>query len=709
MTPDLETKADGTLFEGGSAAVPGGYFPAPAQVDGELAPDGFGYDKSGDPVAFAQPEDLYNLNEQTSLTSAMQRSGLGLFAHYNLGEHMVLDASLLHAQNTVDSQFSPAAAFLGNLIVNLKNPLLSEANRDTLASSFDPQNRGFVVQPYYYRAMQAGNRTRKDDSENTWFNLEASGRLFDDWQWTAAYTQSDYDMELKQKGGVLAPSIRQAALVNPATGGCFDTSGGCQPADIFGPGRLSEQALSFISAEPYLSTESTRQQVASLRANGFINISQWTDIGLAAGLEWRRDKSRHRPDPRLLEANSFRIAQPVSGEDDVTEAYGEILLPLLRERKGAQLLELELGARFSDYSKTGNEWTWKAGANWVPMDGLRLRASFNRAARAPNMNETYTPLVEEDFFQLGAIFPDPCAASNRPQDTPGRSELCISQGMDPANLPTFEPPTVFRFTDAISGNPELETEVADTYTLGVVWTPPSVTGLSVTLDYYDIEITDAISAINPYPAFQLCWVDQAFCQGIERAPEGQVTRFFGTYYNTDSLQTNGIDLAFTYTWSHQAPWAWPSSLGVSVAANWLHSFELVGNVGSWERAGRFGSPCRAVLPDYRSLSSIHYNTGPLSATLSWQWLDGAENAGDLLTPPGATPAPQAVPELASESYFDLTLGWLASERLSLNFAVINLTDTTPPLLGHNASHANTNSATYDVLGRRYHASIALQF
>lgn len=181
----------------------------------------------------------------------MQRTGLGLFPSYTIGDNTELSAAVVYTKNEVDQQFAPSYTFMGNMLLNLANPLLSEANRDTLAANFDPEGRGFVFLHYYYRATQAGNRKRQSDTDSTWVNLEASGRWSDDWQWTAAYTASDYHLDLDQKGGISEAAIRQAVRVDPATGECMDPSGGCSPADIFGEGGLSDAALSFITVTPY--------------------------------------------------------------------------------------------------------------------------------------------------------------------------------------------------------------------------------------------------------------------------------------------------------------------------------------------------------------------------------------------------------------------------------------------------------------------------
>jgi len=602
---------------------------------------------------------------------------------------------------------------MDSLVVNLDNPLLHPQTSQALGSNYDTAGTGFVTLPFLYRTAQVGKRMRSFDRNTRWINLELTRSWSEEWRWTAAYTRSDATMKLSQSGGASQSRIQQAVLVSPATGECFNPDNNCAPADIFGPARLSDEAVAFIRSDTYVTREDTEQQVLSLRARGLIQPGRDYRMPLALGLEWREDTTDYRPDPELLDTAAFGNEYPTRGRDHVAEAYGELLLPVAENAHWAKLLELELGARYSDYSKVGGEWTWKLGANWEPSSAIRIRGSYHRAARAPNMLESYRALVESTIAQNGSRFSDPCAASNRPQDFPGYTQLCLSQGIAPENLAAYEPSPVFVMTTSDSGNTDLDVETADTYTLGVVWFPRSMDGLSLTLDYYRIAFNDQIEYVGAFDAFDLCYVtrnDRGLCNGIERSPGGDVTRLRGTFYNLEGVTTTGYDLALRYHLPLEVPWGWESSLDVSLLASKLNTFELALASGvDYECAGKFDFPCLGgVRPKLRTLTNAVYRTGPVTVGLSWQWLDGADSvSGQFLAAQGLPYIAPASSRLTDQSYLDLNFEWQLREQITASFGIRNLTDNMPPLIAN--GNTNTDTSTYDPLGRRYHVGIRLRF
>jgi iron complex outermembrane receptor protein len=257
----------------------------------------------------------------------------------------------------------------------------------------------------------------------------------------------------------------------------------------------------------------------------------------------------------------------------------------------------------------------------------------------------------------------------------------------------------------------LALEVADTYTLGAVWSPNSVEGLSVSLDYYNIELDDAIQYIRGAEAFNLCFATGkagGFCDGIERSNQGDVTHIKANYYNVAAINTSGYDINLSYSIPHDTPWGWHSSFEFSVIASKLDAWEIdLGRGVSADCSGHFGTLCKGVVAEYRSLTRLQYRSGPLAAALSWQWLDGVDSDNELRPP--EQHYDEAVAKLDSENYLDFNLSLDLSDAATLSFTVTNLTDNSPPLLGGNAISMNTDPGTYDVLGRRYQARFNIRF
>jgi len=709
----FEDFSTGELSQGGSFALPAGYSLWPPVIDGVYAEDGLTFDDQGDPLPFTR-QDLYNFNDIADLFMEEQRTSLGGFIDYQLPMGMELGLALLLTNSESDITRAPTPTFIDNLAVNLDNPLLTNATREVIAANYASEGAAIASFPYAYRTVENGNRQRQFERESRWLNLELRGNWLEHWQWNAAYTRSDFNMKLQESGGISPARLQQAVLVNPDTMQCFDPTGGCSPANIFGPGRLSANAANFIGHRTLTSREETSQQILSITTNGHFQLGRNWQPSAAAGLEWREDTVRYRPDADLPNVDNFAYTAPSRGQTSVTEAYGELLLPLAADKTWADELELELGLRYSDYSKAGGEWTWKAGLSWTPGNGIRFRGAYQRATRAPNLEENYLAHTEEDVDVLGFFENDPCSASNRPQDDSRIALLCVQQGLSPELLGLYESSDFSVRTEVNGGNGALATENADTYTAGVVWTPASAPGLAVTLDFYRIKIENAIAYINPSQSFNLCFllVDASeFCKGIERIPTGDISRTEGTYHNLNSVTASGYDLGLVYSWTHHAPWGWSSKFDLAVTASRIekHEISLQDGVG-FDCAGKFGFPCTGVLPRYRLMSRFSYKTGPLLVALSWQWLDSVENARGIATPPGE-PFSTAIPKLDSTNYLDLTLLWHFENRASVSIGVLNLTDNSPPLMGGNAIAANTNTdpSTYDVLGRRYRVEVRAWF
>lgn len=708
LAENVET---GELVVMDSPSIPAGYALWPAQVGGEPAPDGLTFDKSGNPRPFTEG-DFYNTNLIQDLIIEEQRLNFGGFATVEVNETTRFRLGLVLADNEANVTLAPTPLFYDNLLINLDNPLLTDETRQALADSYDPLGIGLVFPGFNYRVTALGNRERDYERNSTWLSLELDGNWLQDWSWNMAYTLSDFDMRLEERGGASSANLQQALLVNPVTGECLDPAGGCAPADVFGPDRLSSQAAEFVSIGELVSREESRQQVISVRTAGAIALFSGLDTGVALGLEWREDEVDYRPDPRLAEGyNGFWYSPPVKGNQNVAEIYGEVLQPLAEDRAWAQGLDLELGLRYSDYSNVGGEWTWKTGLNWELNSSLRFRGGYQRASRAPNLDESYRSPVEVPLVVQGQFILDPCAASQRPQDVPGRIDLCLSQGISPENLSSYEPAPLFTRTEVAGGNEDLGVEKADTYSLGVAWTPPTLSGLALSLDYYEIDIDDAILPVGTTASFGACFLQglgSQFCEGIERVPEGDVSRTRGTFYNLGGLKTKGYDLNISYQVNHMAPWNWPSSLTISSIINKVDSLEAdLGRGTIIECAGNFGDPCSGVNPEHRALSRLRYQTGAISTALTWRWLDSVSLTGRIA--PDGPPYSTAVQKLDSQNYLDFALSWQVNDSLSLNFDTINLTDNEPPILGdyQTSPGVNTDPGTYDVLGRRYQLGLTL--
>ncbi|MCH7981578.1 MAG: TonB-dependent receptor [Proteobacteria bacterium] len=371
--------------------------------------------------------------------------------------------------------------------------------------------------------------------------------------------------------------------------------GQCSPANILGGvGAISQQAIDFIT-QTVVNRFETDQLVFSAIITGDTGDMFSTSAGpvsFAIGVEYRDEKSKVNWDPlvrgvlpvttafgqegqllsdifagvsgtqRSLVFDSESLIQNITGSYDVKEIFGEISVPILQGRQFAEDLTLDAAVRYSDYSTVGSTLTWNVGGSWTPFsDSFRLRGSYSVAVRAPNIDELFSP-------SQGAFFRpvDPCdraeiSALNASGDPRGpiRAANCLAAGISPG----FSDPLTARFVGETSGNPDLIEEEAETFSVGFILQPEFLSGLTVTVDYWDIDIKDAIDAPSAQSIVNGCYdslqfPDNQFCDLIRRNDDPTSPQFNGLEFirqqqlNIGKLVASGFDFAVRYQFAVQA-------------------------------------------------------------------------------------------------------------------------------------------------------------
>jgi outer membrane receptor protein involved in Fe transport len=283
--------------------------------------------------------------------------------------------------------------------------------------------------------------------------------------------------------------------------------------------------------------------------------------------------------------------------------------------------------------------------------------------------------------------------------------------------------TPFYPTDFIlGGNPDLEPESSDTFTVGAVITPAAIPGLTIAIDYFDLEVSDTIGGID---ATNICFdplnTGYVFCDNIRRDQTGNVFEVFEPISNRGLLSATGIDTQVQYVTDL------PSSMALfedytrfTINLIWTHMFanETQENIVTeiYDCAGYYGWPCDEELgggsyPENKLISNVDYISGPLSMHFSWRWIDGMLNAAPFASGPvwGWWDPDLAIPSISSYNYFDLGLGWQFGESVLTRFGINNLLDEQPPMMADAVWSNNTDSFVYDVFGRTFYVSLNLEF
>ena len=717
--PLSEDFATGSLDFFGSPVSPSGWIPIPGVVDGVFAADGLTFRENGDARAFDFAEDSYNYyGEFNYLQTALERDTAGLFSNFRFTDALNGYFDVTWSNIETDTEIAPIPAFTFATI-NLDNPFLTEQASQTLAANYDPEGSGFFVGPYGIRLSQNGPRTVSYDRESWHTSLGLEGRLSESWNWQASYTYTENTADIVRGNQILASRFDQSFLVDPATGQCFDPSNGCVGGNYFGPGKLTPELLGFLRGPNLEDRETTDQYVFQVLLRGDVTLYDNHTVSLAIGAEYREDSSEYRLDPAALDGDilaSGAVTSGNKGDYDVSEAYLEMVVPLLSDYRFAQQLLLDLGGRYSDYSSTGSAPSWKAGLTWELGDGLLVRVMTQRAVRAPNIQELFASTTEE--FSGDALFgfaaSDPCSASEDPVGA-GVDDICIAQGLAPEQVGVFEANLFYPTIVRRSGNEDLEAEEADTLTAGFTWQPSAIEGFSLAFDYYSVEIDNAITTLQSSDLLNNCFAlgnpSSAFCQAASRDSTGNVASINVAPLNAAELTSKGYDLQLEYRMDLPPFRNRDASISVSVVGNRSteYGFRADPAAAFLDCEGFFGFPCDFTStgsnPEYRVNTSISYQLGGFGATAIWRWIDSMENAGvydEFFS------TVEIVQNSGTQNYFDLNFFLDLGDRVSIQAGVNNLTDRDPPLLGFNSQQSNTNPNLYDVLGRRYHASIQVR-
>jgi len=352
-------------------------------------------------------------------------------------------------------------------------------------------------------------------------------------------------------GNIVCRSTLDPSSINPNTGDVLSSfaSQGCIPTSIFGAGAINPAA-----ARWYNTTTTTTSKLTQFVGGGTVtnnNLFQMPgDAGsasLVAGLEFRRETSRQDTDPLDVSGQTFLNAIPSSGGAyDVKEGFVEFAAPLLADKFLVKSLTFDAAARFSDYSTSGHTKTWRWGLDWAIDSNVRLRGTMSSAVRAPNIGELFGG-QSENFFTIT----DPCSAIQikNGKDPKVRAANCAALGV-PADFQSVPGGTI----RGISGsNPALKPELGRTWTAGLVLTPQFLPDFGLTMDYWNIKLTDAIAAVSGNDTVLRCvdspsGINNIYCQNNTRDPVTHEVNFIKNLnQNIASLSTSGVDIGAYYS------------------------------------------------------------------------------------------------------------------------------------------------------------------
>lgn len=690
-------------------------FDAAGDPDGDLCAPNFNY----------MPYELYQVPQEKWTSTAL--------GTYEMNDRTELFFRGSFANNRVDTQLAPTGTFGAPFTINVNNPLLTAATRTLLQDieTAEGDGDGLANVALYRRLSELG--ARNSEYENTAYQFVGGlrGTILGDQDWEVfgqyGHTSRTQDF-LNDSNNTL---LQQSLLSDDGVSCRPPAASGCVPGSYFGAGNLDPDVPDFIRLN-LGETDRTDQLAFGASLSGDLPLelpAAGSPLSYAAGVEFRREQARNRPDANYESGISggFGSSSPVDAEIEVTEVFGEFLLPIVTGARLAKFIGIEGGVRYAQYENdvdaasgnTGNRFyndSYKFGVNWTPVEELRVNAMYQRAVRAPNLREIGLPKTPS----VGSLADDPCDDDNPPTD-PALIALCEATGVPAGQVGSFTSIVAGQIGNFLGGNAELEPEKADTWTFGVKWLPSFVEGLSITVDYYDIDIEDAITQLVEQNIVNICYFTEQdangdFCQLIARSPltgsltGGSTVGVSRQYQNSANETARGIDFDIRYSFELGRA----GTIDLTLVANHVLDRESRPAKGleKYDCAGTVGTTCMRPTPEWSFVQTTRWVRGPVTAQLLWRYIDSITN--DAVDFGNAPASDYAVPTIGSQSYFDLTGAYQLDERWTIRAGISNLFDRDPPIVGNDYSAikengGNTLPATYPSIGRGYYIGATARF
>jgi iron complex outermembrane recepter protein len=764
------TAATGRLFGFGTAvaAGPPPVFGVPFQFFTGFPTPAFGSGatvntKTGQLVPWMD-SDAFNYGALNYYQRPDERWTAGAFAHYNWDEHHEMYTEFMLMSDHTLAQIAPSGMFLGSgggvipagyanagapdglWETNCSNPFLSAQEVNTLCGGSTAA--GNVELLMGRRNVEGGNRI--DDLTHTSFRLVvgSKGELTDMLSYDVYAMEGITQLSEEYQNDVSLARLTNALLVggtlaNPvclanANGG--NGAPGCVPYNIWGTGRVNPAAVKYFTVPGFQEGENEERVVsgnitADLTKAGVKLPAATTGLIVNVGAEYREEIEDLRPDAEFI-GNGARAdlngqgsaTLPLSAGMHVSEGFMEARLPLVQDRPGAKELSLEAGYRYSSYTLGFNTNTYKLGVDWAPLSDLRLRASYNRAVRVPNLQE----LFAQKFIGLDGST-DPCTTTGFGSPPTAKAAQCTTRpppvGVTKAQYGEPGNPAG-QYNGQIGGNPTLQPEIADTYTFGIVLTPTALPSFSMTLDYFDIKINHVITSYGANFIINQCVLanNPVFCSSVQQGQNVGVHRdvlgstwFSINGYVEDPLLNlgyyldKGVDVGAHYRQDMGKLGHMDFALAGTYTATAIT--EPYSGSGTYDCAGYYGATCLNPLPKWRHVFSDTWAT-PLQGfdvMARWRHLNSTKLETTNASPLLAGTINPAIASLGSRDYLDLMLMYQWTKGITTRLGVNNVLDKDPPILPTTTAlpppffNGNTYPQVYDTLGRYIFLNVTIDY
>ncbi len=696
---------------GGSSTLPSGRFTDFA--------GGFDYTVKGN--EFVDRDGLlYNYGPLNYFQRPDERKNFGVLGKYELNDHAEIYTELMMMDDRTVAQIAPSGNFFATSSLNCGNPLLSAQQFEAICGkkglTADDDATVFIGR----RNVEGG--PRQDDLRHTQYRsvIGIRGDINDDWSYdafanygTTAYLQTyrndmsnsriarSLDVVKDKNGNAVCKSFVDGSDIN------------CVPWNIFKEGGVTQEAINYLTLPLYARGDTESSQISALIRGDFTDkglMIPGTSSGLLllAGAEYRDESMTFEPDDGFKSgdgAGQGGETAAISGGYNVADVFMEVELPIIEDKAFAEYVSLEGAYRYSDYSTGNNTDTYKLGLNWKTNDSIRFRVSQQQAVRVPNIGE----LFASQSLQLFNWAEDPCSGS-----TPIYTlDECQKTGVTAGQYGSIPANESGQYNQFSGGNPDLKPETSTTFSAGVVLTPYFIDNFSLALDFFDIEIKDAVGSIGPDEIVRLCakGINDTLCDLINRrsdsgdlwvGSDSNSGHVVSTTINTGSFSTSGLDFDANYTYETTA-----GDFRFGLIGSYLDTYEyesytgadLTKCAGKWDR-----SDCGAPSPKLRSVLATTWSTNwDIDIVARWRY----SASTDELVKDGETGT-----EFGSTNYLDLSSNWQVTDSANVQFGIQNVLDKEPQRIGNapaGEGNGNTFPGIVDALGRYVYMGVRMNF
>ncbi len=680
-------------------------------------------------AAFQAGGSGFAIGDYDNFLADSQRFQGTLLGHYDLTDHIHFSGEFwlgrdfgtnLAKQPYYNTrQFAAAGQPQGNLIISTSNPYLSAADRQTIISNLAgyglPTNR-FYLSRANTDLSTGAFRTRTDlmrfvGGLNGDFAL---GERKFDWDVTVNYgrsTSSTASRELVSQNfnnavNAVTNASGQIVCAPGATNAAYPTiSSTCAPLDIFGYGNASSAAIDYVTANAFTHQLNTQTDVVADVKGELIRLPGGYAKGVA-GYEYRRESANFDPGAFFagaLQADGSRVSYgastpvaPVAGSFHSNEFFGELNAPIVAPDNDVPLiaqLDINAAVRYVKHSLTGGFTSYTGGGSYAPVKGFTLRGNFTRSFRAPAITELFAPVSS-----VSSLGNDPCDKGfiNAGINPALRAANCAAAGL-PANFTSSAATVSVKGT--AGGNPNLQNEIANSWTMGAVFQPQLLRGLEISADYVNIDIRNEIAALGLSDLMSACYdssLSSPYCKTFTRNSAGQVTSFASSNFNIGQEVFRALQGNARYTLPLDRLGLSSSAGVLDLNVNYLHTFRHYYRIGTGDLQQVVG---QTKDPADRLTATANYSRK------AFNWMVQGIYYGSSKVNPNSPDADYQYPTVHAYVTFNTSVGVDVTKNVNFRFLVNNVFNRGLPF-----PYSADVTRYYDaIMGRYFRMNASLKF